>query len=112
MFLSLLLSVVTLNPAMAPQMHPGFTTGIVQADHVSPDKVCKPGDICGSKKTSLKGCFFNNAWKSGSYGATPLTIDVTETPGKTTWVYWVNATNTNLTVMGSPTANYYCPPTS
>lgn len=110
MFLSLLLSVVTLNPAVAPPMHAGFTTGVIQADRFSPDKVCKPGDICGSKKTSLKGCFFNNLWKNGSYGATPLTVDVTETPGKTTWVYWVNTTNTNLTVMGAPSANYYCPP--
>jgi hypothetical protein len=91
----------------APMM--GDRTGMIQSD-MMPDSTCKPGAICASKKTSLgKGCFFNNAWKSGAYGGTPLTIDVTETASKTTYVYWVNSTNQNIGITGKASANFYCP---
>lgn len=111
MFLtSLLLSVITLAPAMGP--HPTFVReGMISAGAISPDKVCKPGDICASStlKGMYNGCLFNNFWNSKS-GGTPLTIDVTETgaSGKKVYVYWVNATNTNITITGEAQAKYYC----
>jgi hypothetical protein len=97
---------------MAPHPAVGAATGVIQADVLPAGTTCKPGAICAYKQTQLKGCYFNNVWKKNSYGATPLAIDVTETPGTTTYVYWVNNLNTNLEILGKPTANYYCPSTT
>ena len=112
MFLmSVLLSTITFNPAMAPhEMSP--LAGYVHGDVVSPDKTCKPGDICakGSMPSPRNGCFFNNFWTSAK-GGTPLTIDVTETgsSGKPVYVYWVNATNLTILIKDRAYANFYCP---
>ena len=56
------------------------------------------------------GCFFNNFWNS-SKGGTPLTIDVTQTggSGSPVYVYWVNATNLDISITGNAQAKYYCP---
>jgi hypothetical protein len=108
---SLLLSVITLNPAMAPPSARGFTQGYVQAGPISPDSTCQPGAICASSKTFYRnGCFFNNFWNN-SNGGTPLAIDITETGpnGSPVYIYWVNNTNTNILITGKATANYYCP---
>jgi hypothetical protein len=109
--LSVLLSAVTFAPAM--QQHApivGVRTGVIQSD-IMPDSTCKPGAICASKTTSYgKGCYFNNYYVKGSKGGTPLTIDVTETNSKTTYVYWVNTTNQNIGLSGKGAyANFYCP---
>jgi hypothetical protein len=122
MFLmSVLLSAITLNPAMAP---PQFAragiarAGIVQGDVISPDKVCKPGDICAKgtmPKPYENGCFFNNFWNANNgNGGTPLTVDVTESGknGKPVYIYWVNATNLNISLKNGAKANFYCPPLS
>lgn len=107
--LSVLLSTVSFAPAVQPHAPMGVRTGVIQSD-MMPDSSCKPGAICASKKTTLgKGCFFNNLWKKGNTGGTPLTIDVTETGSSTTWVYWVNATNQTIGITGNASANYYCP---
>jgi hypothetical protein len=107
---SLLLSVITLNPAMAPPSATGYITGYITADAISPDSVCKPGDICASTKIKRNGCFFNNLWNS-SYGGTPLAVNVSETGsnGSTVWVYWVNNTNKNISITNKASANFYCP---
>jgi hypothetical protein len=111
--LSVLLSAVSFAPAMAPQGFQAARTGTIMAPAISPDKSCASGAICASKTTTLgKGCFFNNAYKSGSYGGTPLAINVTETNTKTTYIYWVNDTNKTIGITGSASANYYCPPPS
>ncbi|MGA8576460.1 MAG: hypothetical protein WB609_12360 [Candidatus Cybelea sp.] len=108
--LSVLLSAATFMPAMTPHGYATARTGTIFANAISPDKSCKPGDICASKKTTLgKGCFFNNLYKKGSYGGTPLAVNVTETGSSTTYVYWVNNTNTTLGITGNASANYYCP---
>jgi hypothetical protein len=108
--LSVLLSTVSFAPAMqprAPMM--GARTGMIQSDMI-PDSTCKPGAICASKKTTVgKGCFFNNYWKKGSTGGTPLAVNVTETGSSTTYVYWVNNTNQNIGITGKASANFYCP---
>ena len=111
LLMSLLLSVITLNPAMAPPSARGFTQGYVQAGPISPDSTCQPGAICASSKTFYRnGCFFNNFWNN-SNGGTPLAIDITETGpnGSPVYIYWVNNTNTNILITGKATANYYCP---
>lgn len=112
MFLtSVLLSAITFNPAMAPAQT-GPIEGYVQASVISPDSTCKPGAICA--KTSMpnprNGCFFDNFWNN-SKGGTPLTIDVTETGGNGSpvYVYWVNATSTNISITGTANAKFYCP---
>ncbi|HEX4013875.1 MAG TPA: hypothetical protein VHX17_08310 [Candidatus Cybelea sp.] len=107
---SLLLSVVALNPAMAPRAHMGPTEGTISAGPFSPDKVCKPGDICASKTVNQNGCFYANFWNK-SNGGTPLTIDVTQTgsSGSNTYIYWVNSTNKNISIAGSAMAKFYCP---
>jgi len=109
MFLSLLLSAITMNPAFAPSMH-APTEGIIQAQSLSPDSSCKPGAICASTTFNRNGCFFNNFW-NGNKGGTPLTIDVTQTGnnGSKVYVYWVNATNKTIGIAGSAQAKYYCP---
>jgi hypothetical protein len=108
MFLSLLLSAVTFNPAIA-QMHAGPTEGFISAPSISPDSTCKPGKICASTTFNKNGCFFNNFWNS-SQGGTPLTINVTQTGGNGSkvYVYWVNATNQTITITGKATAKFYC----
>jgi hypothetical protein len=110
LFTSLLLSVVTLNPAMAPRAHMGKTEGTISAGPISPDKVCKPGDICASKTVAQNGCFYVNFWNKSS-GGTPLTIDVTQTgsSGANTYIYWVNSTNKNISIAGNAMAKFYCP---
>jgi hypothetical protein len=109
-FLSLLLSVITLNPMMAPRTATRPAEGFIQASVISPDKVCKPGGICASNTFNRNGCFFNNFMNS-SNGGTPLAIDVTQTGanGSKVYVYWVNNTNKNIAIAGSATAKYYCP---
>ena len=109
MFLSLLFSALTLNPAIAPRMH-APTEGIVQAQVLSPDSSCKPGAICASTTFYTNGCFFNNFWNS-SKGGTPLTIDVTQTGGNGSkvYVYWINSTNKTIGITGNAQAKYYCP---
>ncbi|MFY9740007.1 MAG: hypothetical protein WAK11_13310 [Candidatus Cybelea sp.] len=109
--MSLLLSVITLNPAMAPASMTGFTQGYVQASPISPDSTCKPGAICAWKKNFTRnGCFFNNFWNN-STGGTPLAIDITETGpnGSPVYIYWVNNTSTNVLITGKASANFYCP---
>jgi hypothetical protein len=109
--LSVLLSAITFNPAMAaPRM--GSISGTVDANPIEPDATCKPGKICASQRLPVNrnGCLVNNFWNS-SKGGTPLTIDVTETGknGSKVFVYWVNATNTTITITKMASANYYCP---
>lgn len=108
--LSVLLSAITFNPAMPPHEATGATEGYIQAASISPDNTCKPGAICASTTFNKNGCFFNNFWNS-SKGGTPLTIDVTQTggSGSKVYVYWVNATNTTISITGSAQAKYYCP---
>jgi hypothetical protein len=111
MFLtSLLLSVITLNPAMAPRAQMGPTQGMITSGSISPDSVCKPGDICASKTVNMNGCFYINFWNKSS-GGTPLTVDVTQTGGggSNTYIYWVNATNKNISIAGKAMAKFYCP---
>ena len=96
---------------MAPrEMSP--LAGYVQGDVISPDRNCKPGDICakGSMPSPRNGCFFNNFYSS-TKGGTPLTLDVTETGsnGSAVYVYWVNATDITIAIKGKAYANYYCP---
>jgi hypothetical protein len=112
LLVSLLLSVITLNPAMTPPLAMGASNGYVQASPISPDSTCKPGAICASHKFNRNGCFFNNVWNN-KYGGTPLAIDVTQTDGNgsTVWIYWVNNTNKNISIIGSATVKYYCPRT-
>lgn len=110
LFTSMLLSVITLNPAMTPRADMGMREGFISAGPISPDKVCKPGDICASKTVNMNGCFYINFWNKTN-GGTPLAIDVTQTGGKgsNTYVYWVNDTNKNISIAGSATAKFYCP---
>src|SRR5580704_582790 len=110
MFLSLLLSAVTLNPAMAGSFHGTPTEGYIAARSISPDNNCKPGAICASTTFNVNGCFFNNFW-NGNKGGTPLTIDVTQTggSGSKVYVYWVNATNKTISIAGNAQAKYFCP---
>ncbi|HZV77840.1 MAG TPA: hypothetical protein VFF63_08800 [Candidatus Babeliales bacterium] len=112
MFLiSVLLSAITLNPALQP---PGTATqGYVRANVISPDLTCKPGAICATGKLPVNrnGCFVDNYY-NGSVGGTPLTINVTETGpnGSTVYLYWVNATSTTISIKSSAYGKYYCPP--
>jgi hypothetical protein len=111
MFLiSLLLSAITFNPAVAPRTDFASVSGYIQADAISPDAPCAAGAICASTTFTRNGCFFNNVWNS-SIGGTPLTIDVTETGtnGSKVYVYWVNATSTAIAIKKKASANYYCP---
>ena len=111
MFLSLLLSALTLNPAMAPQTSTGPTEGFISAPAISPDSSCKPGNICASSsKFNRNGCFFNNFY-NGSQGGTPLTINITQTGanGSKVFIYWVNATNQTIGIKGNAQAKFYCP---
>ena len=109
--LSVLLSAITFNPAMAS---PGFgsLSGTVDASPDASDPMCKPGAICASARLPVNrnGCKVNNFWNNNK-GGTPLTIDVTETGGNGSkvFVYWVNATNKIITITGMASANYYCP---
>ncbi|MGB8909345.1 MAG: hypothetical protein WCC84_11415 [Candidatus Cybelea sp.] len=109
--LSVLLSAITFNPAMAgPGMAP--LSGVVEANPIQPDAMCKPGAICASATLPIKrnGCHVNNFWNSAK-GGTPLTIDVTETGsnGSKVFIYWVNATSSTITITKTASANYYCP---
>jgi len=110
--MSLLLAGITFNPAVAPRTDLTPAQGMVQADVISPDKVCKPGAICAKTRLPVNrnGCLVNNFWNN-SKGGTPLTIDVTETgsKGSPVYIYWVNATNLSITITGNAHANYYCP---
>lgn len=107
----LLLAAVTFNPAIAPRATITPSEGYVQANAISPDKICKPGAICakGSMSNPRNGCFFNNFWNSNT-GGTPLTIDVTQTGanGSPVYVYWVNSTSLNIAITGMATAKFYC----
>jgi len=60
LLMSLLLSVITLNPAMTPPSATGHVEGYITANSISPDSTCKPGAICASFKFNRNGCFFNN----------------------------------------------------
>jgi hypothetical protein len=106
---SLLLSVITLNPAMTPPSAVGASQGYITANAISPDSTCKPGAICASFKFNRNGCFFNNFW-NGSNGGTPLAIDVSQTGGNgsAVWIYWVNNTNKNISITNKASAKYYC----
>lgn len=110
-FLSLLLSAITFNPAMAAQaMTP--LSGSVQGNPIAPDAMCMGGMICASARLPINrnGCHVNNVWNS-TVGGTPLTIDVTETGnnGSKVFIYWVNATSTTIKITKNASANYYCP---
>ncbi len=109
MFLiSLLLSVVTFNPAML--QHQGHITsqGVISGTVTPNAKTsCQPGDICASTTVKGQGCLYVN-YMNGSNGGTPLTIDVTETNTNKTYVYWVNAYNKPITIKGNAKANFYC----
>jgi hypothetical protein len=109
LLMSLLLSVITLNPAMAPPSATGHVEGYIMADSISPDSTCKPGGICASYKFNRNGCFFNNFWNNNS-GGTPLAIDITQTGGNGSpvYIYWINNTNKNIVITGKATAKYYC----
>jgi hypothetical protein len=108
MFLSLLLSAITFNPAVP--LAAGPAEGIIAAQAISPDKTCKPGAICASYTFNRNGCFFNNYWVKNVKGGTPLAIDITQTGsnGSAVYVYWVNNTNTNIGITGMAYAKYYC----
>lgn len=110
--MSLLLAGVTFNPALAPRVGASPAEGFVQAQAISPDKVCKPGDICAKTRLPINrnGCYVNNFWNS-TVGGTPLTIDVTQTGsnGSPVYLYWVNATNLNISITSMAKAKYYCP---
>ena len=110
--MSLLLAAVTFNPALAPRAGVAPAEGIVQGAVISPDAVCKSGAICAKARLPVNrnGCYVNNFW-NGSVGGTPLTIDVTQTGpmGSAVYIYWVNATNLNITITGTAQAKYYCP---
>ena len=43
LLMSLLLSVITLNPAMTPPSATGHVEGYITANSISPDSTCKPG---------------------------------------------------------------------
>jgi hypothetical protein len=109
--MSLLLAAVTFNPALL-QRPAQFNQGFVSADAISPDKTCKPGDICAKARLPVNrnGCYVNNFWNN-TEGGTPLTIDITETGknGSPVYIYWVNATNLSIVITGKAHANYYCP---
>jgi hypothetical protein len=109
MFLSLLLSVIALNPVAAPDAATGPSDGYLAADVISPDRNCGPGAICGSATVhGLTRCFFNNYY-NGVVGGTPLTIDVTQTGTSTVYVYWVNATNKTIGIKGTKVyTKYHC----
>lgn len=108
--MSLLLAALTFNPAI--MQRPPAAEGFISANTISPDKTCKPGDICAKARLPVNrnGCFVNNFWNS-SQGGTPLTMDVTETGknGSAVYVYWVNATNLSIVITGMAKAHYYCP---
>lgn len=109
MFLiSLLLSVVTFNPAMLPHQGAIKSQGVIYGQ-VAPDAQtsCKPGYICASKTVYQQGCFYVN-YMNNKNGGTPLTIDVTETNTKATYVYWVNTYYKAIKINGNAQANYYC----
>jgi hypothetical protein len=111
MFLtSILLSVVALNPALAPRAQMSPAEGTITAPAISPDSTCKPGDICASKTVHQNGCFYSNFWNKTN-GGTPLTIDVTQTGsnGSNTYIYWVNSTNKTISISGSAMAKFVCP---
>jgi hypothetical protein len=110
LFMSLLLSVVTLNPAMPARSAMGPTEGIIQGTVLPDGTNCQPGHICASAKTTLHGCFVNNFYDS-SNGGTPLTIDVSQTgkAGTTTWIYWINSYYKTISIKGNAQAKYYCP---
>jgi hypothetical protein len=101
--------VIALNPAIAPRQTTGATEGYIQAPALSPDKSCKPGDICASTTFNKNGCFFNNFWNKTN-GGTPLAIDITQTGsgGSNVYVYWVNNTNKTISIAGTAMAKYYC----
>lgn len=109
--LSVLLSAITFNPAMAAGMTP--LSGVVEANPIQPDAACKPGAICASARLPINrnGCRVNNFWQKNVKGGSPLTIDVTETGGNGSkvFIYWVNATSLTITITGMASANYYCP---
>jgi hypothetical protein len=108
--MSLLLSVITMAPAMTTSSGP--IQGYVSASPISPDATCGPGAICasGTLPVNRNGCYLNNFWNK-SVGGTPLTIDVTETGpnGSTVYVYWVNATKKTISIASAAKAKYYCP---
>ena len=110
LLMSLLLSVITLNPAMGAPPATGHVEGYIMADSISPDSTCKPGAICASYKFNRNGCFFNNFY-NGSQGGTPLTINITQTGanGSKVFIYWVNATNQTIGIKGNAQAKFYCP---
>ncbi len=107
--MSLLLAALSFAPAMAP--HPlGANEGFVQARAVSPDSNCAPGAICASTTLHQNSCFYSNFY-NGSVGGTPLTIDVTQTggSGSPTYIYWVNATNKTIKILGGTAkAKFVC----
>jgi hypothetical protein len=115
--LSVLLSAITFNPAMAaPSM--ATLSGSVEAYPIGADATpgksfaCKSGAICASARLPVNrnGCHVNNFWNSAK-GGTPLTIDITETGGNGSkvFVYWVNATSATITIKDRASANFYCP---
>jgi len=106
--LSLLLSVVTFNPAML--QHQGHITsqGVIYGN-IAPDAQtsCKPGYICASQTVKGKGCFYVN-YMDANNGGTPLTVDVTDTNSSSTYIYWVNTYYKAITIKGKAKANFYC----
>lgn len=111
-FASLLLSVVSFAPALAP--HAGahnYVEGFMQARPLAGETTCHPGHICASLQTTqLHGCFVVN-FDNGTNGGTPLAIDVTQSgpAGSTTTVYWINNYFKDVQISGNATAKYYCP---
>jgi hypothetical protein len=111
--LSVLLSAATFMPAMAPHDFAVTRMGTIYASPISPDSSCKPGKICASAKKAVgKGCYFNNYYKKGVVGGTPLAVNVSETGSSTDFVYWVNDTDLTIGITKMASANYYCPASS
>ena len=110
--LSVLLSAITFNPAMAS---PGMTplSGVVEATPTQPTQCANPARSAprqGFPSTATAVTSITSG-KNNIKGGTPLTIDVTETGGNGSkvFIYWVNATITTITITGMASANYYCP---
>ncbi len=100
-------------PAAAPHGFATARTGTIYANPISPDSSCKPGKICASSTIALgKGCFFNNYYKKGTIGGTPLAVNVSETGSSNVFVYWVNDTDLTIGITKKASANYYCAPSS
>ena len=110
LLMSLLLSVITLNPAMARRRRVSRMDTFKPAQSLRTALASPAPSVPHLQNFNRNGCFFNNFWNN-SNGGTPLAIDITETGsnGSPVYIYWVNNTNTNIMITGKATANFYCP---